>query len=92
MRQPIEPASELSFGTQRYMLQQQLRAQRQQIIEQFNLDSDPATPHFPRSAIMRFLIGKSGNKLVTGFILRKLGMRYPGMLANAYSLMRMFNK
>jgi len=84
----MKPEVELSLSTQRYVLQQQLRAQRQQIIEQFNLAGE-AVPHFPRSATMRFLCGKTGAKLVTEVILRKLGMRYPGAMANAYSLVRL---
>lgn len=89
MKSSVEPPIELDLSTQRYILQQQLRAQRQQIIEQFNLNGD-ATPHFPRSATMRFLCGRTGTKLLTEVILRKVGMRYPSAIANAYSLMRLF--
>jgi hypothetical protein len=85
MTSPVE----LDLSTQRYVLQQQLRAQRQQIIEQFNLDAE-ARPHFPRSATMRFLCGRAGTKFLTEVMLRKFGVRYPGTMANLYSLVRLF--
>jgi hypothetical protein len=84
MSEPIE----LSLSAQKYILQQQLRTQRQQIIEQFRLDEN-ATPHFPRSATMRFLYGRAGKKFLTEVILRKLGVHYPGVMVNAYSLIRL---
>lgn len=84
MSVPIEP----SLSAQRYILQQQLRSQRQQIIAQFRLDGD-APPHFPRSATMRFLCGRTGTKFLTEVVLRELGVHYPGAMVNMYSLVRL---
>lgn len=85
MNLPIEP----SLSARRCLLQQQLRAQRQEIIAQLDA-SDDAEPHFPRSATMRFLSGRTGLKILTELAVRQLGVRYPGVLANAFTLMRLF--
>jgi len=84
MNSSIEP----SLSEQRWMLQQQLRAHRQQIIAQFRLDEDP-TAHFPRSATMRLLCGRTGTKFLTKVILRKLGVGYASAIVNAYGLVRL---
>lgn len=85
MSLPIEP----SLSAQRHMLQQRLRVQRQEIIAQLGASTD-AEPHFPRSATMRFLSGRTGLKILTEVAVRQLGVRYPGFLANAFTLMRLF--
>ncbi len=81
----IEP----SLSARRCLLQQQLRAQRQLIIAQL-CESAAAGPQFPRSATMRFLSGRTGLKIVTELAVRQLGMRYPAVLANAFTLLRLF--
>jgi len=85
MSLPIEP----SLSAQRHVLQQRLRAQRQEIIAQWGASAD-TEPHFPRSATMRFLSGRTGLKILTELAVRQLGVRYPGVLANAFTLMRLF--
>ena len=85
----MSSTSEVSLGTQRYLLQQQLRAQRQQIIAQYNLDA-AAVAHFPRSATMRFLCGRTGMRLLTEIGIRQLGVRYPSLMINAYTLYKLF--
>lgn len=85
MSLPIEP----SLSARRCLLQQQLRAQRQQIIVQL-CESADAAPHFPRSATMRFLSGRAGLKILTELAVRQLGMRYPRAMANAFTLIRLF--
>ncbi len=85
MSLPIAPG----LSAQRCLLQQQLRAQRQQIIAQL-CESADAAPHFPRSATMRFLTGRAGLKILTELAVRQLGIRYPGAMANAFTLMRLF--
>lgn len=82
---PIEP----SLSAKRCLLQQQLRTQRHEIIVQLCASAD-AGSHFPRSATMRFLSGRTGLKILTELAVRKLGLRYPGVLANAFTLMRLF--
>lgn len=84
MSLPVEP----SLSAQRCLLQQQLRAQRQLIIAQL-CESTAAGPQFPRSATMRFLTGRTGLKIVTELAVRQLAMRYPGVLANAFTLLRL---
>lgn len=85
MSLPVEP----SLSAQRCLLQQQLRMQRQQIITQL-CESASTEPHFPRSATMRFLSGRMGLKIVTELAMRQLAIRYPGVLANAFTLLRLF--
>lgn len=85
MSLPVEP----SLSAQRILLQQQLREQRQHIILQLS-GSAVAAPQFPRSATMRFLSGRIGLKIVTELAVRQLAVRYPGILANAFTLMRLF--
>lgn len=85
MSLPIEP----SLSARRCLLQQQLRVQRQEIIAQLGVPDDNE-PHFPRSATMRFLAGRTGLKILTELAVRQLGVRYPGVLANAFTLMRLF--
>jgi hypothetical protein len=85
MSVPVKP----SLSAQRCLLQQQLRVQRQQIIVQL-CESADAGPHFPRSATMRFLSGRAGLKILTELAVRQLGARYPGVMANAFTLMRLF--
>ena len=85
MSLPVEP----SLSARRCLLQQQLRAQRQQIIVQL-CESAEAGPQFPRSATMRFLSGRAGLKILTELAVRQLGVRYPGVLANAFTLLRLF--
>lgn len=80
---------EASLSARRCVLQQQLRTQRQEIIVQLCATAD-AEPHFPRSATMRFLSGRAGLKILTELAVRQLGVRYPGVLANAFTLMRLF--
>jgi hypothetical protein len=84
----MSSSNEPSLSEQRYILQQQLRSHRLHIIEQFRLDEDPAS-HFPRSATMRLLCGKTGTKFLTKVILRKLGVGYASAIVNAYSLVRL---
>lgn len=81
--------SETSLSARRSLLQQQLRAQRQEIIAQLSA-SDNTEPHFPRSVTMRFLTGRMGLKILTGLAVRQLVMRYPGVLANIFTVMRLF--
>lgn len=85
MSLPVEP----SLSAQRCLLQQQLRMQRQQIIIQL-CESAGTEPHFPRSATMRFLSGRTGLKIITELAMRQLAVRYPGVLANAFTLLRLF--
>lgn len=85
MNRPVEP----SLSVQRCLLQQQLRVQRQHIIAQL-CESAAAGPQFPRSATMRFLSGRAGLKILTELAIRQLGARYPGVLANAFTLLRLF--
>lgn len=80
---------ETSLSARRCLLQQQLRAQRQEIIAQLSA-AENTEPHFPRSATMRFLSGRTGLKILTGLAVRQLVMRYPGVLANIFTLMRLF--
>lgn len=81
----VEP----SLSAKRCLLQQQLRAQRQQIMEQL-CESAATGSQFPRSATMRFLSGRTGLKILTELAVRQLALRYPGVLANAFTLMRLF--
>jgi len=85
MSLPVEP----SLSAQRCLLQQQLRAQRQHIIEQL-CESSAAGQQFPRSATMRFLSGRTGLKLLTELAVRRLAVRYPGIFINAFTLLRLF--
>ncbi|WP_331351024.1 hypothetical protein [Cellvibrio sp. UBA7671] len=85
MSLPVEP----SLSARRCLLQQQLRLQRQQIIEQL-CESAAAEQQFPRSATMRFLSGRTGLKLLTELAVRQLSVRYPGLLVNAFTLLRLF--
>lgn len=85
MSLPVEP----SLSAQRCLLQQQLRVQREHIIVQL-CDSATAVPQFPRSATMRFLSGRMGLKIITELAVRQLAVRYPGVLANAFTLLRLF--
>lgn len=82
---------ETSLSARRCLLQQQLRAQREEIIAQLNA-SDSAEPQFPRSVTMRFLSGRMGLKILTGLAVPQLVMRYPGVLANIFTLMRLFKR
>jgi len=81
---PVEP----SLKVKRCLLQQQLRCQRQDIIAQLDGAGD-IEPQFPRSATMRFFAGRAGLKLVMEFAVRRLAQRYPGLLVNAFALMRL---
>lgn len=82
--------SEPTLSAQRCLLQEQLRAQREEIVEQFFTPSE-ARVQFPRSVTMRFLSGRFGLKILSGLVVRKLVMRYPKVLANAFTLLRLFN-
>lgn len=86
MSLPIAP----TLSAQRCLLQQQLRVQRQQIVLQLS-ESTNAEPQFPRSATMRFLASRTGLKLLTELAVRQLGLRYPGVMANAFTFTRLFS-
>lgn len=81
--------TETSLSARRCLLQQQLRAQRQEIIAQLNPRGE-TEPHFPRSMTMRFLSGHIGLKILTGLAVRRLVMHYPRVLANIFTLTRLF--
>lgn len=78
-----------SLSAQRCLLQEQLRAQREEIIAQF-CKAPETDPQFPRSVTMRLLTGRVGLKILTGIALRQLVVRYPKVLANAFTFMRLF--
>lgn len=81
--------AEKNLIAQRFVLQQQLRTQRQEIIEQLTA-STKTEASFPRSRIMRFLSGQMGLKILTGLAARHLVARHLGILANAFALLRLF--
>jgi hypothetical protein len=69
-----------NLAAQRLHLQHLLRLQRANIADQIAGEKGQ-NAHFPRSATMRFLTGRSGLSLVAGILIQRLYRRYPGTLA-----------
>lgn len=86
MSEPISnPADKVDLtedqlNAQRIILQRELAQQRQRLLQQWKPVNEQGQPveqgQFPRSATMRFLVGRKGKGLISKLVFWQVGRRF----------------